>query len=330
MKSGCAMVAVFAMTSVAAVSLLDSATGQGAAPGEPEPRRATTLPDLSGLAWVGDDRFLCVHDAKAKDEAGRPRASVLQLPSDLDGVHWTAQGVAWKGSESNDLESVAAIPGTDHMLLVESGDSGKGTTRMFLAGVDDLNVEVRGVVEWPVAICNIEATAVARVGDGHLFIYAERDGTNDQCKVIDLCNTTIRWAPFNVETMTFGAFESANFKGPDPRTNRPVVGLEVDEAGQVYIVSAFDPETAGLPDPDNGPYYSSVWRIGTVDSASASLTLSPPALVGYLSGVKTESVAVRPDPGKPGAVQVFVGTDDENYGGILRMLPPSDLADACP
>lgn len=35
-----------------------------AGPGEPEVMEPAPLVDLSGLAWLGGDRFLAVHDAK--------------------------------------------------------------------------------------------------------------------------------------------------------------------------------------------------------------------------------------------------------------------------
>ena len=73
-------------------------------------RRASTLPDLSGLVWAGD-RFVAVHDAKAADEPGRPRVSQLLLPVDLDGARWKPQTVTWRGRKSNDLESASTIPG---------------------------------------------------------------------------------------------------------------------------------------------------------------------------------------------------------------------------
>ena len=47
---------------------------------------ASNLPDLSGLAFVGNGRFLAVHDAKNPDELNRPRVSLLQLPQDLQGI----------------------------------------------------------------------------------------------------------------------------------------------------------------------------------------------------------------------------------------------------
>jgi hypothetical protein len=38
-------------------------------------QRASTLPDLSGLAWVDDQFLLAVHDAKNPEEDRRPRVS---------------------------------------------------------------------------------------------------------------------------------------------------------------------------------------------------------------------------------------------------------------
>ncbi len=40
-----------------------------------------------------------------------------------------------------------------------------------------------------------------------------------------------------------------------------------------------------------------------------------------LDGLKVESIAVRELNG--GGKQIFVGTDDEHYGGIIRLLPGS-------
>jgi hypothetical protein len=41
-----------------------------------------------------------------------------------------------------------------------------------------------------------------------------------------------------------------------------------------------------------------------------------------LDGLKVESIAVR-EP-QAGVRQLYVGTDDEHYGGILRLLPYQD------
>jgi hypothetical protein len=56
-----------------------SATDQPAGP-QPVQR----LLDLSGLAWLGGDTFLTVHDAKYPDEGTRVRVSLLVLPNSLE------------------------------------------------------------------------------------------------------------------------------------------------------------------------------------------------------------------------------------------------------
>jgi hypothetical protein len=44
-----------------------------------------------------------------------------------------------------------------------------------------------------------------------------------------------------------------------------------------------------------------------------------PQRLASLDGVKVEGVAVREKVG--GNPEIFFGTDDENYGGILRLVP---------
>jgi hypothetical protein len=85
-------------------------------------RPVQQLLDLSGLAWLGGDRFLAVHDAKYPDEPDRVRTSTLTLPSSLDGVLWKPLQPRFPTAPSSDLESAARIPGTDQVLPVESGD----------------------------------------------------------------------------------------------------------------------------------------------------------------------------------------------------------------
>ena len=278
---------------------------------------ASNLPDLSGLAFVGNGRFLAVHDAKNPDELNRPRVSLLQLPQDLQGILWKPLAINWNGMDSSDLESVARIPSSNRYLLVESGDDGDPQfRRIFRARLAGPNLQIERAVNWPVPVFNVEATAVARVHNIFYFIYAERADNAPA--------TNLRWAPFNPINMQFGAFQSVQLNNPDPEnTVRAVVGLDVDRAGRIYTVSSFDPEAAGLPgDPDFGPFRSSVWRVGRIRRVQGQTTivLAPePTRIAKIDGFKAESVAIA----RQGQQQtVYVGFDDENYGGTLRPMPP--------
>lgn len=225
--------------------------------------RPAKLPDLSGLAWLGDNRFLAVHDAKATDEPGRPRASLLLLPEDFNGVRFKRYSVVWDGKKSNDLESASRIPETSQLLLAESGDSGKGSRRIFRASLHGNKLRVETAAEWPVPVCNVESMAVAKLNSMYVFLYAERNHHDENCTPDNFTTSKLGWATFDPDTMSFDEFKFVEFKNPDPvNTNRPIVGLDVDADGNIFAVAAFDPETAGFQDPDNGPFRSSVWLIG--------------------------------------------------------------------
>lgn len=280
-------------------------------------RQASDLPDLSGMAWLGGDQFLAVHDAKIDGESGNPRASLISLPLDPQGIVWKPQALCFPGLQSNDLESAARIPGTKDILLAESGDNlgDPGFQRIFKARVEGTQMQIIDVVPWPVPVSNVEATAVGALGNRFVFLYAER--------AENLPSTNVRWALFDPETLSFDSFRSVAFSNPDlTEFNRPLVAMDLDSTGRIYISSTFDAEDAGLPNPDNGPFSSAVFCIGQlreVDGEPEVFLFDTPRLEGTLQGFKVESLAVR--EGDAYGFQIFVGTDDENFGATMRLLP---------
>lgn len=275
------------------------------------------MPDLSGLAWIAGDTFVAVHDAKNPAENERPRVSLLRLPTSLDGVAWEPVDLDWPEplGPSSDLESAARIPGTSSLLLLESGEGtadGTQFARVFVADYREQRVRITGVAEWPVPVQNVEGSAVARVGGRLVFLFAERAQGQP--------STTIRWAELELEPLAFGAFQGVPFTSLDPvgPEARPVSALEVDDDGRLYAGSAFDSGD------DNGPFRSVVWRIGRVtadgDGNPQVVLEAEPERLADFDGLKVESVAVRTREG--GSIDVFAGTDDENYGGVLRLIPP--------
>ena len=275
------------------------------------PRRAATLPDISGLAWIEGDYFIAVHDAKNPEELKLPRVSMLQLPLDLDGITWEPLNPKFPTEKSNDFESIAKIPDSPLLLLVESTeeqDEKPFSRRIFLTNPSLGNSMFVDVIEWPVATENVEGTAVAKVGDRLIFIWAERAEGEE--------STEIHYADVSVEPYTISE-TAGSFTPPYPIGNdaRPVTGIDVDSAGVVYVSSAQDPGD------DNGPFYSAVYAIGNLDDVDGEiqLTMYPELKVpAILDGIKVESLAVREPPGE--TLEIFVGLDDENYGGTLRLI----------
>lgn len=277
------------------------------------PPEGETIPDLSGLAWLGKDRFLAVHDAKNPDEVGRARLSLLRLPVSLGGIEAEPVEVEWPEpqGESSDLESADRIPGTNQVLFAESGDDRSKFQRIFLAEHSSEGVEIVSFIEWPQRVDNVEAIAVGRTRGQLVFLYAERAQGEP--------STMIAWAPLRLDPLRLGSFRRVRYSSPEPTgpNARPVSSLTVDSDGSIYAASAFD------PDRDGGPFASYVWRIGELGSGGDGPEVqlaSSPELLGRLDGFKVESVAVREAGGRR---VVYAGTDDEYYGGTMRPLPGS-------
>jgi len=282
-----------------------------------DPTQATTLLDLSGLAPLGPDTALAVHDAKNPDEDDRPRASVLTLTDSPAGVTWQPVAFEWPDElgPASDLESASGIPGSSMVLFAESGDDGTDFQRLFLADVDvsaaaGPTATIVAVTEWPEPVFNVEGLAVGEVGGELVLLYAER-AQGDPV-------TTIEAAPLTLDPFEIGQAVGVEFVSPAvlSQSDRPVSAMEIGSGGIIHVASAFDTGD------DAGPFSGSVWAIGALVEGEAGPTvelLPDPAIVAFTDGFKIESLAVieRSD----GSTTLFLGTDDEDYGGVLRPLP---------
>jgi hypothetical protein len=214
------------------------------------------------------------------------------------------------GGVSSDMESACSIPGGKDFLFVESGQEGEQYRRIFHAEYDNGALWISSYTDWPVEILNVEATEVCQVGEKLIFVYAER--------AEDSSSTQLRWAEISISPLVFGEFKEVTYVGVDPvgPGARPIVAIDIDSDGFIYIVSAYDPGS------DDGPYRSVVWQIGQVTEdgqGNSSVELGLNNRLADLDGLKVESIAVRESSlnGK----EIYIGTDDEHFGGILRLLP---------
>lgn len=273
-----------------------------------EPSGLRVLPGVSGLAWVEGDTFLVVHDAKTPDEDDRPRVSLVELTPDAAPV-WTPLSVDWPvdGPPSHDLESIARVPGTSTYLLAESGNGGSAHRRIFVVNLDVQRLTIREAVEWPVPVHDVEGTAVVRRGDALYFVFAERAHGD--------AGTQIFWAPLWLDPLRLGAADSVRFSNPmgEREDARSVAALEIDDRGRVWVASTYDPGR------DQGPFRSAIWGVGRFTvrpGGERTVRLhEQPELVATLDGMKVEGFTLDGD----GAL--VVGTDDEDFGGVLRRLP---------
>jgi hypothetical protein len=300
--------------------LLSLCSGSSRNPAQPlaQPSQSFNL-DLSGLSWVEGNTFLAVHDSKNPEENDRPRLSLIRLPESAIGIVWKTFSIEWPAplGLSSDLESVARIPGTNSFLLVESGEgvnAGQRYRRAFQIKVENYKPVLESHATLSGAFKNIEGSAILKVGNRLIFICAERADHKPRAEVF--------WADLQLNPLTFGKFKTAYFEpiGFSGKDKRPVTALETDSRGRLYVASAYD------PDDDNGPFKSVIWRLGRFHiETRAGVEIVLRARVhklATLDGLKVESLAIRESKG---AIELFAGTDDENYGSALRVIPLEPL-----
>lgn len=272
------------------------------------------MPNLSGLAWIEDDLFIGIHDTKRSPQnCDQPRISLLRLPvSEFEGVTWKFLDLEFPVSlgTCSDLESAGRIPDGQGFLFAESGQERKYDPRIFFAVYKKNMLNIESYVVWPVRIENVEAIEVCKVGGKLVFLYAERGDS--------LPETKLRWADLSLNPMKFGLFKEVTYKSIDPvsKGSRPIVALAVDSDNFIYSVSAYDSGN------DGGPFRSTVWQIGKMvldEKGKPEVKLTESKRLATMDGLKVESIAVRES--KDSEKQIYVGTDDEHYGGIIRLLP---------
>jgi hypothetical protein len=300
----------WALTSLLVGATLVGCAGAASPPVTPQP--IAVLPDISGMAWMSGEQLLVVHDSKQGEaESARGRVGLVWLPTGPAGIRYVPLDIGWPASgPSHDLESVARIPGTQRILLAESGDDGGGRTgpRLFLAELRNSRLVVLETVEWPEAIHNVEATAIVELHGQRVFVFAERSH--------GAAVAALRWATLQLDPLRFGRFEEFRFATPTiPAVNRGIVALDADSSGRLYAAGSFD------PDVDGGPFRSDIFRLGRLvvqPDGGVRYDGQRPERIYTTDGLKIEALTIRPMA--DGTPEILYGTDDEDFGGIIRRL----------
>ncbi|MFP5287142.1 MAG: hypothetical protein ACLGI9_15485 [Thermoanaerobaculia bacterium] len=293
---------------VPAVLWIASCAGRTPPPAMPEPAppaaQPRALPPVSGLGCLPDGSLLAVVDTKNNAPMGAPRVVRVRL-SDGESS-WEPVAIDWPGPDgaSNDLEGVAAVPGTDSFLLVESSYFQGRFGRIFQVSPQG---DLLRSGKLPTDVDNIEGVGVAEVGGRLVFLFGERG------------NGTIRWADLDLSGtgIALGESRSVRFQTADPQgpNHREISALEVDGEGHLFAVSTIDPG-------DRGPFQSVLWEIGEVEESegTVAVTLLPePRRIADVPDSKVEALTFC--QGGDGSRRLFLGTDDEEFGGSIRPLP---------
>ncbi|MFM7382508.1 MAG: hypothetical protein ACKO1W_05580 [Microcystaceae cyanobacterium] len=281
----------------------------------PKPESLLNLPNLSGLTWLEGGQFLSVHDSKDK-QGKKPAISLLTITDKQ--ATWQPLTLNWeklgaKTDAPSDLESMTRIPRSNYLIAAESGYEQTAQGRLFLLEWKQDALIPIAVINWPKNIRNIEGIAATELQGKTYLLYGERVGKEG---TTELCWSTLSLQPFRL-----GDCNLVRYPSPDPHPQfRAISDLALDDQGNLYQASAYD------PDQDNGPFASSVWQVGIFqlgeDGKPTIKPLAKPKPLAEIRGYKVEALTLRQTPK---GQQVWIGTDDENFGGTIRLLPDLGL-----
>ena len=304
------------------------------------------LPGISGM-WPLDGRsLLTVHDKKHPDAPGsylgvlelRCHASELFMAERSYNVPVFAYKPLAVSSRVmdvrsiNDMEACCPLPGgAKAFLLAESGYyKGKGG-RIFAA-----RITPTGATGWRAEIsrafysnlqelgpapgvtpgyANIEGMACMERPDGTLILVlalrgGRKKGVEHPARLV--------WGRLDLQApVPFERLGHADLRAHAPGCDRlccDMVLIHGQKGYQVLAVAAMDKGNAG-------PFRSFIYRAGRfVLDKAVRYEPSEPLPLWTVDGVKVEALA----PLGPGGSMYCAGSDDEDYGGLWRILPQAD------
>jgi len=288
---------------------------------------ATDFPSTSGMADLGGDKMLLVDDTKDKPETTHnPRLRVATLVPGKTTIEPVNED--WgKGDPPNDLECIAPVPNQPgHFLIGESGYVGQKYGRIFLVEVKQDGGKWHsslfgiGSMQEPPGLLrdDLEGLAVAAKLDGSLvLLLSERGGRGAYSPGwlwwgdLDLAAGTFTQTDDN----KFGQMSAWPEKACFPWA-RSVSDLYLDPAGYLWASGA---EDMG----DDGPFRSVIYRLGRFDANQVYPVQydGNMDLFWRIDGLKIEAIG---PPTTPGSILNYA-TDDENFGGVWRPLPPAEM-----
>lgn len=279
---------------------------------------------FSGMAWMGESRYLVVIDKKSHHQG--PRLGIYQL-HETQGPTFSPVSVSdWRHphGQASDLESACKLPGTENEYLVAESGYWKGRNgRIFHLMESENTLSVKAVYSLPLYISNDEGT------DGDNFegmlcvlnenttwvIMGERGGTKRYPQGVlrpgklDKTMKSITWLS---QDTAIRITPQGVWSGK--QSFRSISDLHQDEQGTIWASATEDKG-------DLGPFNSLIYAAGKLKFGPKGISLWPVAKQQWqISGLKIESLS-HPATLTPAAV-MSIGSEDEDLGGVWRPLLP--------
>lgn len=293
------------------------------------PSVRTTLPGISAMAMVSPDSYLLVQDKKI--EQGGDRLGLLQFSPEGKPSYKSIFVTGWpQNQQSNDLESMCALPGRpNEFLLAESGSWHGEFGRLFHLKLYQGYATVLASFSLPVQQDNTEQQAgdnfeglvcLNKAPNRFLLVLGERGGNGQRGSLtwgeFDLAAAHIQWSDQRLPVQP-----------PQPDLAEPAQRDIADLYLESNVLWASGVREAG----NAGPFSSFIYQVALVDpQAELPLNLiSNSKIFWQIDGMKVEALA-PPSPLFPNS-SLAIGTEDEWFHGQWRALfPPAGQSPAVP
>jgi len=293
------------------------------------PTIRNSLPGISAMAMVSQDSYLLVQDKKI--EQGGDRLGLLQFSPDGRLSYRSLFVTGWPNNQqSNDLESICALPGrTNEFLLAESGSWHGEFGRLFHIKLYQGYASVLASFALPIQKDNTEQQAgdnfeglvcLNKAPNRFLLVLGERGGNGERGSLtwgdFDLAAGDIQWSNQRIPVQP-----------PVPNLAQPMQRDIADLYLESNVLWASAVREAG----NAGPFSSFIYQVALVDPlADIPLNLiSGGKIFWQVDGMKVEALA-SPSQLFPNS-SMAMGTEDEWFHGQWRALfPPVGQSPAVP
>jgi len=275
-----------------------------------------SVPDISGIAPMGADTYLVVHDAKAH-KVDKPRIGIVKINRETEKLKYKALAFS-NGPDpiTSDLEAICRLPDRPkEFLIMESGYWEGKYGRIFHIEIADKMVNLIHSEQLPDIEDDFEGMACAEKSDGTVFVILGQRGGEKTSADISARKGALRFANYNPISHAFTTPGTpVLIHAPNIwRDNalREITGLSLGADGTLWASAAID------LDQDLGPFRSLVYGLGKIyPNAQNPFIASTTHKVWVMDGMKIEAVTSGFDGKSPS-----YGSEDEKLGGIWRELP---------
>ena len=275
------------------------------------PSHWSAIPDISGIAPIGPDAYLVVHDAKAH-KVKKARIGLISINRKNEKLAYTQlKFPKTLTPPTSDLEGICRVPNRANEFLVNESGYWEGKYgRVFHIKITGENITIINTMQLPVINGQFEGIACMPASGNSITILLGQRGGNAANP-----HGAIKWGNYNLGSHQIKwSSNKIPVTAPNPwhsKRLRGITGLSIDKDGTLWASAAID------LDKDLGPFRSLVYTLGKVSKNSTPpVFISANHKVWIMDGIKIEGVTTGFDK-----ASISYGSEDEKLGGIWRELP---------